>query len=84
MEYDDLAIIDLEKAGTSAGREELAIQVRNAMTTQGFFYAINSGYSPKQVSRALTLAIYAIILIRKDGTHIQHSRHSVLWRKCGR
>lgn len=58
VEYADLAIIDLAKAGTPEGRAELSVEVRNAMTTQGFFYAINSGYEPTQVS----LSYYNYIL----------------------
>lgn len=49
VDYADLRIIDLSKADTSEGRAELAIQVRDSMTTQGFFYVINHGYTQAQV-----------------------------------
>lgn len=49
MEYADLAIIDLSQAKTLEGRAELVIQVREALATQGFFYAINHGYTQAQV-----------------------------------
>ena len=50
VDYADLAIIDLGKATTLEGRRELAVQVREAMATIGFFYVINHGLTPAQVS----------------------------------
>ena len=49
MEYADLAIIDLSKAGTLEGRLELAKDVREALRNQGFFYVVNYGYTSAQV-----------------------------------
>lgn len=49
VDYADLTIVDLAKANTSEGLAELAVQVRDAMTTQGFFYVINHGYTQTQV-----------------------------------
>ena len=49
VDYADLAIVDLAKADTPQGREELTALVREAMTTQGFFYVINHGYTQAQV-----------------------------------
>lgn len=49
MEYADLAIIDLAKAATQEGRSELLIKVKEAFVNQGFFYAINHGYTQAQV-----------------------------------
>jgi len=49
VEYADLAIIDLSKAGTLEGRLELAKDVREAMRNQGFFYVVNHGYTSEQV-----------------------------------
>jgi len=49
VEYADLAVIDLSNIDTVEGRTRLAAQVARAMTTQGFFYAINHGYTPEQV-----------------------------------
>lgn len=49
VDYAELAIIDLAKAGTPEGRAELAIQARDAMREQGFFYVINHGWDQKQV-----------------------------------
>ncbi|KAK7461068.1 hypothetical protein VKT23_008997 [Stygiomarasmius scandens] len=51
LEYADLPIIDLSKGNTPEGRDALASQVCEAMTTQGFFYVINHGYTSAQVSR---------------------------------
>ena len=51
VDYADLAIVDLGKASTLEGRRELAVQVREAMSTTGFFYVINHGLTPAQVSR---------------------------------
>ena len=50
VDYADLAIIDLGKATTLEGRHELAVQVREAMSTVGFFYIVNHGLTRAQVS----------------------------------
>lgn len=50
VEYANLPIIDLSQMDRPNGREKLAVQVRNAMTTEGFFYVINHGFSSTQVS----------------------------------
>lgn len=49
MDFADLAIIDLSKAHTHEGRAELAPQLRDALRTNGFVYAINHGYTQAQV-----------------------------------
>ena len=49
MEWADLPVIDLAKAATPEGREELAPLARDAMRTQGFLYLVNHGYSQGQV-----------------------------------
>lgn len=54
VEWADLAIIDLSKADTPEGRAQLAIQVRTALSTIGFFYAVNHGYTPEQVALIYT------------------------------
>jgi len=53
VEFADLAIIDLSKAHTPEGRQELYPQLREALRTHGFFYAINHGYTQAQVRFAL-------------------------------
>ena len=50
MEFADLAIVDLSKARTPEGRAELYPQLRDALLTHGFVYAINHGYTQAQVS----------------------------------
>ncbi|KII91589.1 hypothetical protein PLICRDRAFT_173417 [Plicaturopsis crispa FD-325 SS-3] len=56
LNYADLATIDLSKAVTPEGRAELALQVRDAMTTQGFFYVVNHGYTQSQTDRMFDIA----------------------------
>ncbi|KAJ7620241.1 hypothetical protein FB45DRAFT_929776 [Roridomyces roridus] len=56
LDYADLAIIDLSKAGDAQGRVELAAQVREAMKTQGFFYIVNHGYTEAQTERMFDIA----------------------------
>ena len=55
MDFADLAIIDLSKAHTPEGRVELAPQLRDALRTNGFVYAINHGYTQAQVSLIIPL-----------------------------
>ncbi|CCM06830.1 uncharacterized protein FIBRA_09133 [Fibroporia radiculosa] len=56
LEYADLAIIDLAKAETAEGRAELAVQLRGALSTHGFFYVINHGYTQAQNERIFDIA----------------------------
>jgi isopenicillin N synthase-like dioxygenase len=49
VDYADLPIIDLSKTQSAEGRIQLAKEVVDAMTNQGFFYIINHGYTPEQV-----------------------------------
>ena len=49
VDFTDLAT-DLSKANTAEGRTELAPQLRDALRTNGFVYAINHGYTLAQVS----------------------------------
>ena len=50
VDFADLAIIDLSKTHSPKGRAELAAQPRDTLRTNGFFYAINHGYTQAQVS----------------------------------
>ncbi|KAH9921818.1 Clavaminate synthase-like protein [Fomitopsis serialis] len=56
LEYADLTIIDLSKADTYEGRTKLAVQLRDAMVTQGFFYVINHGLTQAQNERIFDVA----------------------------
>lgn len=53
VDYADLAVIDLAKLSTPEGKVKLAAEVRDAMRLHGFFYVINHGYTPEQVSNLL-------------------------------
>ncbi|KAH7903359.1 Clavaminate synthase-like protein [Hygrophoropsis aurantiaca] len=56
LHYADLAVIDLAKASTPAGRTELASEVKAALLEHGFFYVINHGYSQTQTERMFDIA----------------------------
>ncbi|KII84323.1 hypothetical protein PLICRDRAFT_46193 [Plicaturopsis crispa FD-325 SS-3] len=56
LDWADLAVVDISKADTPEGRAELAVQVRDAMTTQGFFYVVNHGYTQPQTDRIFDIA----------------------------
>jgi isopenicillin N synthase-like dioxygenase len=56
LEFADLPIIDLSKAHTSEGRAELYPQLRDALRTHGFLYAINHGYTQTQRDRIFDIA----------------------------
>jgi isopenicillin N synthase-like dioxygenase len=49
VDYADIPIIDLNQAQTLEGRAGLVVRVREAMSRQGFFYAINHGYTRAEV-----------------------------------
>ncbi|KAF9011700.1 Clavaminate synthase-like protein [Cyathus striatus] len=56
LDYADLPIIDLSKAATENGRQELVVEVRDALFNHGFFYIINHGYKSEQTARMLDIA----------------------------
>jgi len=56
LDFADLAIIDLSKVHTPEGRAELAPQLREALRTNGFVYAINHGYTQAQRDRIFDIA----------------------------
>ncbi|KAG6884205.1 hypothetical protein C0992_006765 [Termitomyces sp. T32_za158] len=56
LDFADLAIIDLTKFGTPEGKSQLVRDVRNAMSTVGFFYVINHGYTQEQTRRIFDIA----------------------------
>ncbi|KAI0649643.1 Clavaminate synthase-like protein [Trametes meyenii] len=56
LEWADLPIIDLSKAHTPEGREELAPLARDAMRTYGFMYVANHGLTEAQNERIFDIA----------------------------
>jgi hypothetical protein len=56
LDFADLAIIDLSRTHTPKGRGELAAQLRDALRTNGFVYAINHGYTQAQRDRIFDIA----------------------------
>ncbi|RDX52316.1 Clavaminate synthase-like protein [Lentinus brumalis] len=56
LNWAELPVIDLSKASTAEGREELMPLVRDAMHTYGFMYVINHGLSPAQNQRIFDIA----------------------------
>ncbi|EIM83980.1 Clavaminate synthase-like protein [Stereum hirsutum FP-91666 SS1] len=66
LEWADLISIDLSQASTAAGRRTLAKQMLEAMTTQGFFYAINHGYTAEQTRRVFSLANATFDCVSKE------------------
>ncbi|KAJ3509886.1 hypothetical protein NLJ89_g4977 [Agrocybe chaxingu] len=56
LDYAELPIIDLAKAKTPEERLALSVQVRDAMSNQGFFYVLNHGYTPEQTERVFDIA----------------------------
>ncbi|KAJ4489989.1 hypothetical protein J3R30DRAFT_3653478 [Lentinula aciculospora] len=56
LDYADLAIIDLRNFTTAEGRVRLVLQVREAMSNQGFFYVIGHGYPREKMERMFDIA----------------------------
>lgn len=59
VQYADLAIVDLSKAATAEGRAELAVELREALTSHGFCYIINHGYTQAQVKDVSSIVSFA-------------------------
>ncbi|OCH86735.1 Clavaminate synthase-like protein [Obba rivulosa] len=73
LEYADLAVIDLSKTKTPEGRLELAAQVREAMTTIGFFYVINHGLTSAQNTRMFDIADVPFSQVPEDEKKAFHA-----------
>ncbi|EIW75982.1 Clavaminate synthase-like protein [Coniophora puteana RWD-64-598 SS2] len=56
LDFVNLSIIDLAKARNRASRDEVVAQLRDALRTQGFIYAINHGYTKSQRDRMFDIA----------------------------
>ncbi|KAI6019153.1 hypothetical protein EDC04DRAFT_2576053 [Pisolithus marmoratus] len=56
LDFADLRVIDLARANTPEGRAELVPQLRDALRTNGFVYAINHGYSQAECNRIFDIA----------------------------
>lgn len=66
LDYADLPVIDLSKASTVEGRMELATQVRDAMSTQGFFCVINHGLTQSMNDRIFDVADVPFSSVSED------------------
>ncbi|CCM06178.1 uncharacterized protein FIBRA_08420 [Fibroporia radiculosa] len=66
LDYADLVIIDIAEAHTAEGRAKLALQLREALTTQGFFYVVNHGYSQSQTDRIFDIADVPFSLVSNE------------------
>ena len=82
MDYVDLPIIDLAKAGSAEDRGLLATQVRDALLTHGFFYVINHGYRQSEARSPLSESSTRepISDMETDRQDIRYRRHTL----CGR
>ena len=76
MDYADLPIIDLSKTGTPEGRLALAKQACDAMSNYGFFYVINHGLTPAEVSTLFLSLDIQLRIVREDRTDVRHSGYS--------
>ncbi|KAF8906375.1 hypothetical protein CPB85DRAFT_1314044 [Mucidula mucida] len=56
LEWAEIPVVDLAKARTSEGRQELVPLVRDAFQTYGFCYGINHGYTSAQKDRIFDIA----------------------------
>ncbi|KIW02548.1 uncharacterized protein PV09_06004 [Verruconis gallopava] len=56
LEWADLITIDLSKFDTPGGKQELAAQLKKAISTIGFFYVINFGLTEDEVDEQFALA----------------------------
>ncbi|KAH7909409.1 hypothetical protein BJ138DRAFT_1155324 [Hygrophoropsis aurantiaca] len=66
LDFADLAIIDLSMAHTAEGRAELYPQLRDALRTNGFVYAINHGYTQAQRDRVFDIADVPFTVVPPD------------------
>ena len=55
VEWAEIPVVDLSKAQTPEGRQELMPLVRDAFRTYGFIYGINHSYTTAQVREPIAL-----------------------------
>jgi len=65
VDYADLPIIDLSRTATPEGRLALAQQACDAISNHGFFYIINHGLTPAQVSKLLLSLDTKLFILEK-------------------
>ncbi|KAJ3552261.1 hypothetical protein NM688_g4242 [Phlebia brevispora] len=75
LEYADLTILDLSKAGTPEGLSELAKEARDALHDQGFLYVVNHGLPAEEAARMFDIADVSFSQVsdeekRKYGTNM--------------
>ncbi|KAG2076286.1 Clavaminate synthase-like protein [Suillus decipiens] len=73
LEYADLAIIDISKAGSEEGRAALAIELKEALLNFGFFYVVNHEYSQAQTARMFDIADVPFSAVTDDEKQIYAS-----------
>ncbi|EPQ50555.1 Clavaminate synthase-like protein [Gloeophyllum trabeum ATCC 11539] len=56
LNYVDLPVLDLAKGNTPEGWAELAVTVKDAMTTRGFLTVTNHGWTAEQTKRMFDIA----------------------------
>jgi isopenicillin N synthase-like dioxygenase len=56
LNWADLITIDLSQFDTPGGKQRLAAQLKNAISTVGFFYVINFGLSEEEVNEQFAVA----------------------------
>ena len=61
MDWAEIPIVDISKAGTPDGRAELVTAVCNAMHTIGMFYAVNHGLLMEEVSPSFIAYLLSLI-----------------------
>ncbi|KZT08207.1 Clavaminate synthase-like protein [Laetiporus sulphureus 93-53] len=66
LDWADIPIIDLANFGTDDGRAALAVQVRHAMSNEGFFYVINHGLTQAQNDRIFDIADVPFSVVPED------------------
>ncbi|KAF5393085.1 hypothetical protein D9757_001267 [Collybiopsis confluens] len=82
LDYAELPIVDLSKASTYEGRLELAVQVRQAMSEHGFFYAVNHGYSKEQMDRVFDIAdvLFTQVSDEEKDKYVANSKATGSWQ----
>ncbi|KAI6039147.1 hypothetical protein EDC04DRAFT_2879668 [Pisolithus marmoratus] len=73
VDFADLRVIDLARANTPEGRAELVPQLRDALRTNGFVYAINHGYSQAACDRIFDIADVPFTAVPPDEMNIYNA-----------
>lgn len=86
LDYADLVTLDLSLFDTPSGKEQLANQLKTAISTVGFFYVTNFGLPPEKVDEQFAIAssLFSMPSSSKMKYRVDHNKQGFFgWKPAG-